>query len=287
MGERDASATEKPLELTTKLPTLFPNALMPALKSQKFDFGKVVTTSATSPSCEEKTAKASPEPTHKIARNYSPTNNAISSETSAASLSPSDLVLPPPPPMWYPPLYPPYGIDPLHFFIDLRVSGHIYDRKKENISPTSSATATDNNNTSIATNFEAPNQLSKHRIGSAFSVPPRRDKSPLALNLTSPTMSIEYSNNGIDSDGKPLLAKNTNYVLQNLPRIYTTLTAHGSDDRHSIASEEIDCKSDTDLQDYDGKDNERSSDHSDDVVIVDHDSDTFDRKYNTKRSNKI
>lgn len=298
MGERDAIATEKPLELTTKLPTLCPNALMPALKSQKFDFGKLVptTTTTTSPPCEEKTAKTSPEPTNKIARNYSPTNNAIPNEPSAASMSPSDLVLPPPPPMWYPPLYPPYGIDPLHFFIDLRVSGHIYDRKKENISPTSSTTATDNNNTSIATNFEAPNQLSKHRIGSAFSVPPRRDKSPLALNLTSSTMPtqerqnvtmIEYPNNSIDSDGKQLLAKNTNYVLQNLPRIYTTLTAHGSDDRHSIASEEIDCKSDTDLQDYDGKDNERSSDHSDDVVIVDHDSDTFDRKYSTKRSNKI
>ncbi|CAH1962015.1 unnamed protein product [Acanthoscelides obtectus] len=45
--------------------------------------------------------------------------------------SPQNLVLPPAPPIWYPPLYPPspYGIDPLHFFIDLRVSGHIYDRK--------------------------------------------------------------------------------------------------------------------------------------------------------------
>nr|CAI5866233.1 unnamed protein product [Callosobruchus analis] len=45
--------------------------------------------------------------------------------------TPQNLVLPPAPPIWYPPLYPPspYGIDPLHFFIDLRVSGHIYDRK--------------------------------------------------------------------------------------------------------------------------------------------------------------
>lgn len=289
-GERNATPIEKPLELTTKMPTLFPNALMPALKSQKFDLGKMMSTTAI-PSSEEK-AKTSPEPSNKIARNYSPTNNVMSSEPSAASLPPSDLVLPPPPPMWYPPLYPPYGIDPLHFFIDLRVSGHIYDRKKENISPTSSSTATDNNNTSIATNFEAPNQLGKYRIGSAFSVPARRDKSPLALNLTSPTMSshdrpandnlVEYMNNNIDSDGKQLLAKNTNYVLQNLPRIYTTLTAHGgSDDRQSTAS------SDTELPDYEAKDNERSSEHSDDVVIVDHDSDAFDRKYNTKRSHKI
>lgn len=294
-GERSTNAAEKPLELTTKMPTLFPNALMPAMKSQKCDLGKVMPPMAlaSTASSDEKSNK-SPEPTNKIGRNYSPTNNAISNEPSAASLPPSDLVLPPPPPMWYPPLYTPYGIDPLHFFIDLRVSGHIYDRKKENISPTPSSNATDNNNTSIATNFEAPNQLSKNRIGSAFSVPPRRDKSPLALNLTSPTMSshertndnmIEYSNNNnTDADGKQLLAKNTNYVLQNLPRIYTSLTAHGSDDRHSIASEEIECKSDTDLQEFDCKE---SSDHSDDVVIVDHDSDTFDRKYNTKRPSKI
>lgn len=293
--ERSAPSIEKPLELTTKMPNLFPNALMPALKGQKFDLGKMMPTTATTittSSSHEKT-KASPEPLNKIARNYSPTNNAISNDPSAASLPPSDLVLPPPPPMWYPPLYPPYGIDPLHFFIDLRVSGHIYDRKKENISPTSASATTDNNNTPIATNFEAPNQLGKPRIGSAFSVPPRRDKSPLALNLTSPTMSthdnmVDYAGNNNDPDGKQLLAKNTNYVLQNLPRIYTTLTAHGSnDDRHSTASEEVEYKSDTDLQDFDGKDNERSSDHSDDVVIVDHDSDAYDRKYNAKRLNKI
>lgn len=42
-----------------------------------------------------------------------------------------NLILPPPPPMWYPPLYnPQFGVDPLNFFIDLRVSGHIYDRKR-------------------------------------------------------------------------------------------------------------------------------------------------------------
>lgn len=43
----------------------------------------------------------------------------------------SNLILPPPPPMWYPPLYnPQFGVDPLNFFVDLRVSGHIYDRKR-------------------------------------------------------------------------------------------------------------------------------------------------------------
>ncbi|CAG5059416.1 unnamed protein product [Parnassius apollo] len=47
------------------------------------------------------------------------------------AVPPQNLILPPPPPMWYPPLYnPQFGVDPLNFFIDLRVSGHIYDRKR-------------------------------------------------------------------------------------------------------------------------------------------------------------
>lgn len=296
-----ATPIEKPLELTAKLPTLFSNALVPALKSPKFDVAKLMSTSTAAPtaaaSSDDHKSKSPTEPTNKIARNRSPTTNSvILNEPSAASLPPSDLVLPPPPPMWYPPLYPPYGIDPLHFFIDLRVSGHIYDRKKENVSPTSTSNVVaDNNNTSIATNFESPNQLSKRRIGSAFSVPPRREKSPLALNLTSATVPShersndnigEYMGNNTDTDGKQLLAKNTNYVLQNLPRIYTTLTGgHGSDDRLSVVSDEY--KSDSELPDYDAKDNERSSEHSDDVVIVDHDADTFDRKYAAKKSHKM
>lgn len=71
-------------------------------------------------------------------------------------------------PSWYPPsssssLYP-YGIDPLHFFIDLRVSGQIYDNNNEGKgkgglqppSPSSSVAGLDQ----------------KVRHGSAFSVPP-------------------------------------------------------------------------------------------------------------------
>lgn len=46
-----------------------------------------------------------------------------SSESINGSVNSGDM-LPPAPPLWYPLLYPPhppYGIDPLHFFIDLRV----------------------------------------------------------------------------------------------------------------------------------------------------------------------
>ncbi|XP_017091401.2 uncharacterized protein [Drosophila bipectinata] len=111
----------------------------------------------------------------------------------AASLPPQDLVLPPPPPVWYPPLYAPYGIDPLHFFIDLRVSGHIYDRKKENVSPLSSS----NGGASIAeesapsagpcsgagTGQFASSLLSKQRHGSAFTVPIPKAAQSDAINL--------------------------------------------------------------------------------------------------------
>lgn len=52
-------------------------------------------------------------------------NSSIPSNPLTESSSVGSEILPPTPPIWYPPLYPPhppYGIDPLHFFIDLRVS---------------------------------------------------------------------------------------------------------------------------------------------------------------------
>lgn len=241
------------------------------------------------------------------------------SPASAANEMPSsDLVLPPPPPMWYPPLYPPYGIDPLHFFIDLRVSGHIYDRKKENISPsnishtTSSSVQENNNQLPLPPTLLDPatDSIGKHRHGSAFSVPPpRRDnnnKSPSsALNLTfsQPEKLNEFNNNNNNhqqyyermqaelKDSK----NNTQYVMQNLPKIYTNLMPHGGDGggggavdgRNSVNSaEESDSKSESDAQDIDVKDNQMllmrnrqspcnsvgggdDQDDSNDVVIVD------------------
>lgn len=144
----------------------------------------------------------------------------------------------------------------MHFFIDLRVSGQLYDRKKENSSPD----ASENNN-----------HIGKNRHGSAFSVPPRRDKSPLALNLSSigtKSNSIDFVNNNFSEADER--SKNTNYVLQNLPRIYTSLTSAPNvcgDDRQSDESE---SKSSSDI---DVKDHEQISNFSDDVVIVDQDTD--------------
>lgn len=192
--------------------------------------------------------------------------------TSASSSSSADLVLPPPPPMWYPPLYPPYGIDPLHFFIDLRVSGHIYDRKKENTSPNAGAAAPPDPQSMSSlmppgdAAGDASHAATKPRFGSAFSVPQsRRDKSPSAraLNLTaSPDNSSKqhlmaaappsslyttthhttYDHTLMDAALKnaAAAAKNntTNYVLQNLPRIYTDLTSGGGDERNSTNSDD-------------------------------------------------
>lgn len=250
---------EKPLELTTKhQPSPFPSAFNPHMKSAK-DIEKITPAEGSIPSNTDDSKLST----------YSPGEN-IANEPSAASLPPTNLV-PQIPPIWYPPLYPPYGIDPLHFFIDLRVSGQLYDRKKENNSPSTEVGALTNEN----------NNIGKVRHGSAFSVPPRRDKSPLALNLSAmgtKTNSIDFVNNNCtDIDDK---SRNTNYVLQNLPRIYTSLTGTqntGADDRHS---EESESKSSSDI---DVKDHEQISNLSDDVVIVDQDLDGQPERKQIKR----
>lgn len=154
-----------------------------------------------------------------------PILNPTSETPSTSTIPPSDLILPPPPPMWYPPIYPPYGIDPLHFFIDLRVSGHIYDRKKENLSPTYRP---ENNNSSF---FDAES-ISKCRQNSAFSVPIPKDTSAINLITSDKKELSEPFFDFFDTkENKMDISKNTNYVMQNLPRIYTNLaTSHCIDD---------------------------------------------------------
>ncbi|XP_017892765.1 uncharacterized protein LOC108632600 [Ceratina calcarata] len=98
-----------------------------------------------------------------------------------------------PSPLWYPPYpmpqsYP--GIDPLHFFIDLRVSGHIWDRKL------------------------SERQLPfKGKHCSAFSVPQSKEyNSNRPLNLTRDEASTSKS-----SEENP---HGTNYILRQLTRTY-------------------------------------------------------------------
>lgn len=256
--------SEKPLELTNK--TSFP-----ATKYQKCESPKILTPENSIKNLSKidlQDTKHIPPVEYPSNMSLNSTSNRIGGPTiepAPAAVPPSELVLPPPPPMWYPPLYPPYGIDPLHFFIDLRVSGHIYDRKKENISPTNQTS--DNNNITPSIDGES---INKYRHGSAFSVPqPRRDKSPLALNLSSGSPKKSEFNHTFEHGNESV--KNTNYVLQNLPRIYTHLAGHGGEERNSLNSEETDCKSECDIQEVDGRDDrsDGNDDEMDDVVIVD------------------
>ncbi|XP_066599124.1 uncharacterized protein [Prorops nasuta] len=97
-----------------------------------------------------------------------------------------------PGPLWYPPYPMPHsypGIDPLHFFIDLRVSGHIWDRKMNE------------------------RQLSfKSKHCSAFSVPQSKEFSNRPLNLTRDEATT--SRNGEEN------TRGTNYILKHLTRTY-------------------------------------------------------------------
>ncbi|KAK2583431.1 hypothetical protein KPH14_009410 [Odynerus spinipes] len=97
-----------------------------------------------------------------------------------------------PSPLWYPPYpmpqsYP--GIDPLHFFIDLRVSGHIWDRKL------------------------SERQLPfKSKHCSAFSVPQSKEYGNRPLNLTRDEASTSRN-----AEENP---RGTNYILKHLTRTY-------------------------------------------------------------------
>lgn len=170
----------------------------------------------------------------------------------------SDIILPPPPPVWYPPLYPtPYGIDPLHFFIDLRVSGHIYDRKNQKDSansphtttaatspvPSSSTTTNECSSTEISHSIESLQDPFKHsRHTSAFSVPSSRLTRNIPINLSNYAHGRGNSENNKQTateskdsmghtkfDVKSLGLEqscnkiSTNYVMRNIYRIYREL----------------------------------------------------------------
>lgn len=138
-----------------------------------------------------------------------------------ATGTPSNLILPPPPPMWYPPLYnPQFGVDPLNFFIDLRVSGHIYDRKRpinEGINGVEQEGRTEDSG------------LEK-RIGKEFGHRPRHLSAfsvPVRLNQGSSESSDKlFEQNGQKYSGKP---NSTSYVMKNLKRVYDNL--HNFDKR--------------------------------------------------------
>ncbi|XP_058825629.1 uncharacterized protein LOC131685736 [Topomyia yanbarensis] len=243
--EKISGQPEKPLELTNKLSAFTRNI------TSKY---------------EDTSDNYKPPLDAKPSSEKSPVNNNLIPDPPTASLPPSDLILPPPPPVWYPPLYPPYGIDPLHFFIDLRVSGHIYDRKKDLTSP-------DSENSAAAVKNEHSKLIGANdRQGSAFSVPKPRDglKPTTAINLSSPPLPSSEGDEKPPTDHSALflsefkenkydIIKNTNYVMQNLPRIYSDLNhtqkETGEDDMNgNLSDDQLDCKSVGSNEDYIGDD---------------------------------
>uniref|UniRef100_A0A182RSG0 Uncharacterized protein n=1 Tax=Anopheles funestus TaxID=62324 RepID=A0A182RSG0_ANOFN len=249
--DRRPAQPEKPLELTNKLSAFSRNITS---TSQKYSEGLEPSEAFKAPTFHDRKSDDSKPPTAAGVSDKDPINNStLIQEPSTASMPPSDLILPPPPPVWYPPLYPPYGIDPLHFFIDLRVSGHIYDRKKDSNSSNSSED-------SVLTVKREHSKLigtGNDRQGSAFSVPKPRETAlgnkTNPINLTAPqedgdgvagemgygakepteqqTATMGSLFLGDVTDHKTIDAiKSTNYVLQNLPRIYGDLNGN-----HKIA----------------------------------------------------
>lgn len=147
--------------------------------------------------------------------------------------STQNLVLPPPPPMWYPPLYPtpPYGIDPLHFFIDLRVSGHIYDKKNQkdtnNISPVENFGGNNNRDkphTEVSPvkheTSSVQNSFRQTRHCSAFSVPSPHYSKSLATERESRSTKFDVKSMGFDKSENKI---STNYVMNNIGNIYNNI----------------------------------------------------------------
>lgn len=147
----------------------------------------------------------------------------------------TNLMLPPPPPLWYPSLYPPpYGLDPLHFFIDLRVSGHIYDGKnnKEGLSvssgniPETSVKIMDESSVSSAPVREGFKQT---RHTSAFSVPVPSSNKNVPMNLSNRFTDVKETKTRFDVKSmgfeKTSNRTSTNYIMRNISRMYKDLHA--------------------------------------------------------------
>ncbi|XP_050100864.1 uncharacterized protein LOC126581332 [Anopheles aquasalis] len=250
--DRPATHPEKPLELTNKL-AVFNSRNIPAMPGGGSVGTKLFPDEPPEPGCfktpayhERKQSELKPAPAT-VPEKPTINNSSLLPEPSAGSMPPSDLILPPPPPVWYPPLYPPYGIDPLHFFIDLRVSGHIYDRKKESNSPGSGGS--EGSTLSVKSEHSKLIGTGGDRQGSAFSVPKPRDTvqtvtgtagaevGPSAINLATP---LDEGGQGVDANegehrttdahqapaGFGGDTKNAHYVLHNLPRIYGDLNGN-------------------------------------------------------------
>lgn len=143
---------------------------------------------------------------------------------------PSELNHVPSPSMWYPSLYPPpYGMDPLHFFIDLRVSDHIYDKKNHPSSVSSSSPKMP-----APCEKQPPQETQPHfqnlhsicgglrqtRHSSAFSVPVSTATENIAGSSKQKSLKFDVKSMGFD---KTYNKTSTRYIMSNIENIYKTV----------------------------------------------------------------
>lgn len=144
------------------------------------------------------------------------------------------LVLPPAPPIWFPPIYPSPYVDPLHFFIDLRVSGHIYDKNQKDCANFDISNNKDYPSTLVSSNTESrqspnlpksnvplfPNRYGSHN--SAFSVPNQKHTTNTPMNLTQLESDSKCTKFDVKSMGfeKSTNRTGTKYVFSNIENIY-------------------------------------------------------------------
>lgn len=152
-------------------------------------------------------------------------------------MPPSNLILPPPPPMWYPPLYnPQFGVDPLNFFIDLRVSGHIYDRKRA---------LAEGIDTNISQEMRPEEPSLDKRLGRDFGQRPRH-LSAFSVPVRSNNMNVDGSDGYLEqtNSGK---VNGTSYIMRNLKRVYENL--HLGRDEMKISKDEDTKEESSDIDD--------------------------------------
>jgi hypothetical protein len=158
----------------------------------------------------------------------------------------------------------PYGIDPLHFFIDLRVSGHIWDRKppfgtagvpvssppgldctleKERSSSSSSsphAEVTSSRLTELdSCEDRGPLNLSpacKPSLGLILGAGAKHNKHTSAFSVPEPRPLMMTTKNTKKSESRKK-RPTINYVLHNLPRIYEELQKQKPDPDTSTEEE--------------------------------------------------
>ncbi|XP_063695492.1 uncharacterized protein LOC134826915 [Culicoides brevitarsis] len=232
--------TERPLELTSKHPTVLQRCSSPDKKSGNSNVGIQVKTSRVD---ERKRDLKSASPEVEV----SDTPPAPASVPSV-----SGDVLPQVTPAWYPSLYPHYGLDPANFFVDLRVSGHIFERKRELAAQALKTVANiNNNNNGITSYFD--NDFPK-RSGSAFSIPKPREMEKNfenVINLSANDNRCSPSQDTVDEKD----VKGSSYVMHvdfegKSKKVFdngiTVYNVDDSDDNTSICKKQEESNSESD-----------------------------------------